>query len=48
MYAEIQKCRNYEELEVVVDSLDENSLDENSFEDLHHQIMAAGPDAVVD
>ena len=43
MYAEIQKCRNYEELEVLVDS-----LDENSFEDLHHQIMAAGPDAVVD
>ena len=43
MYAEIQKCRNYEELEVLVDS-----LDENSFEDLHYQIMATDLDAVVD
>ena len=43
IYAEIQKCRNYEEMEVLVDS-----LDESNFEDLHHPIMAAGPDAVVD
>ena len=43
IYAEIQKCRNYEEMEVLVDS-----LDESRFEDLHHPIMAAGPDAVVD
>ena len=39
----MQKCRNYEGMEVLVDS-----LDESSFEDLHHPIMAAGPDAVVD
>ena len=43
MYAEIQNCRNYEEFKVLVDG-----LDENSFEDLHHQIMEAGPNAVVD
>ena len=43
IYAEIQKCRNYEEIEVLVDS-----LDKSSFEDLHCPIIAAGPDAVVD
>ena len=43
IYAEIQKCRNFEELEVLVDS-----LDESSFDDLHHPIMPAGRDAVVD
>ena len=35
IYAEVQKCRNYEEMEVLVDS-----LDESSFEDLHRPIMA--------
>ena len=43
IYTEIQKCRNFEELEVLVDS-----LDESSFDDLHCPIMPAGRDAVVD
>ena len=43
IYAEIQKCRHFEELEVLV-----YSLDESSFDDLHHPIMPAGRDAVVD
>ena len=42
IYAEMQKCRNYEELEVLVDS-----LDESRFEDLYHSIRNAGPDAVI-
>ena len=42
-HAEIQKCRNFEELEVLVDS-----LVESSFDDLHHPIMPAGRDAEVD
>ena len=43
IYAEMQKCRNYEELEVLVDS-----LDESRFEDLHCAIRNAGLDAVID
>ena len=42
-YEGIQKCRNFEELEVLVDSFDESSID-----DLHHPIMPAGRDSVVD
>ena len=43
MYAEIQKCRNFDKLEVQIDS-----LDESSFDDLHYLIMPAGRDAEVD
>ena len=42
----MQRSKNaeiFEKLEVLVDS-----LDESSFDDLHHPIMPAGRDAVVD
>ena len=42
IYAEIQKCKNYEELEVLVDSLNESSFDDQKVTGTGERRMCVG------